>query len=189
MTMASTVTSTPSGASGALQKSTQEVALQRMRLAGRRLLATIVNQALKIAVDRVVAKVEDVADRLDAVAESGGRLHPSSSGDRKRERDQKQRPGKGGHSGQGKPSASLNYPLRPIFQILHFIRRRMRTSPEVHIKEAGPRPTNDGSRRRKLDKPERSPAAPRVERPTQPARRPEQRGRPRPQRSRRNADS
>ena len=178
--MAPTVTSTASRASGALQKGTQEVALQSMRLAGRRLLATIVNQALKIAVDRAVAKVEDVADRLDAVTESGGRLLPSSSGDRKRARDPKQRLRKGGHSGQGKPSSSLNRLLRPILQILHFMRGQMRTSPEVHMEDAGPGPTNEGSRRRKLDKPEKSPAAPRVERPTQHTRRPEQRGRPRP---------
>ena len=44
-----------------------------MRAVGRQLLTTASNQVLRVAVDRAIGKVDQVAGRLDAVAASGGR--------------------------------------------------------------------------------------------------------------------
>ena len=70
--MTTIVTSTGQRATQAVERGTQEAAVQSMRTAGRQLLTTVGDQILKVAVDRAARKVEDVADRLDAVAASGG---------------------------------------------------------------------------------------------------------------------
>src|SRR3954454_3092139 len=73
-----TTTSTRAGrtATGAVSGAAGNAGSQVLRAAGRQLLATAGNQVLKVAVDRAVGKVDDVAGRLDAVA-SGERRKPS----------------------------------------------------------------------------------------------------------------
>jgi hypothetical protein len=70
--MTSTSTRAGRAATGAAGKAGSQV----LRAAGRQLLTTAGNQVLKVAVDRAVGKVDDVAGRLDAVA-SGERRKPS----------------------------------------------------------------------------------------------------------------
>jgi len=49
-----------------------------LRAASRQLLATAGNQVLRAAVDRAVGRVDQAADRLDAVAAGGGRALPAT---------------------------------------------------------------------------------------------------------------
>jgi hypothetical protein len=71
-------TSTRAGraATGAVSGAAGNAGSQVLRAAGWQLLATVGNQVLKVATDRAVGKVDDVAGRLDAVA-SGERRKPS----------------------------------------------------------------------------------------------------------------
>src|SRR5215207_1955433 len=80
--MTSTAIRTGRGASQTLPGGTRNAGTQAMQAAGRELLATAGNQVLKLAVDRAVLKVDQVAARLDTVAAGGGRT-PRSAPSRK----------------------------------------------------------------------------------------------------------
>ena len=80
--MTSTSIRTGRDASQTLPGGTPNAGTQAMQAAGRQLLATAGNQVLKLAVDRAIMKVDQVAARLDTVAAGGGRT-PRSAPSRK----------------------------------------------------------------------------------------------------------
>ena len=69
--MTSTAIRTGRGASQTLPGGTRDAGTQAMQAAGRELLATVGSQVLKVAVDRAVLKVDQVAARLDTIAAGG----------------------------------------------------------------------------------------------------------------------
>jgi hypothetical protein len=71
--MTSTSIRTGRGVSQSLPGGTGDAGTQALQAAGRELLAAVGNQVLKVAVDRAVLKVDQVAARLDTVAAGGGR--------------------------------------------------------------------------------------------------------------------
>ena len=76
--MTSTSIRTGRGVSPTLPGGTRDAGTEAMQAAGRELLATVGNQVLKVAVDRAVLKVDQVAARLDTVAAGGGRTPRSA---------------------------------------------------------------------------------------------------------------
>jgi hypothetical protein len=91
--MTSTAIRTGRGASQTLPGGTRDAGTQAMQAAGRELLAAVGNQVLKVAVDRAVVKVDQVAARLDTIA-AGGK--PRSAPSRKP-------PGRAADSGEQRP--------------------------------------------------------------------------------------
>jgi hypothetical protein len=75
--MTSTAIRTGRGVSQTLPGGTRDAGTQAMQSAGRELLAAVGNQVLKVAVDRAVLKVDQVAARLDSIT-AGGRTPPSA---------------------------------------------------------------------------------------------------------------
>jgi hypothetical protein len=69
--MTSTAIRTGRGARQTLPGGTRDAGTQAMQAAGRELLAAVGNQVLKVAVDRAVLKVDQVAARLDTIAAGG----------------------------------------------------------------------------------------------------------------------
>ncbi|HST84978.1 MAG TPA: hypothetical protein VLL08_24780 [Kineosporiaceae bacterium] len=69
--MTSTSIRTDRVAGQSLPGGTRDAGTQAMQAAGRELLATVGNQVLKVAVDRAVLKVDQVAARLDTIAAGG----------------------------------------------------------------------------------------------------------------------
>jgi hypothetical protein len=59
------------GVSQTLPGGTRDAGTQALQAAGRELLAAVGNQVLKVAVDRAVLKVDQVAARLDTIAAGG----------------------------------------------------------------------------------------------------------------------
>jgi hypothetical protein len=121
--MTSTSIRTGRGASQTLPGGPQNAGTQAMRAAGRQLLATAGNQVLKVAVDRAVWKVDQVAARLDAVAAGGGRT-PRSAPSRKP-------PGRPTDSGEQRPEhpmrvkmgAAFSFVMRQAMHLLQLIQR------------------------------------------------------------------
>ena len=93
--MTSTSIRTGRGASQTLPGGTRDAGTQAMQAAGRELLAAVGNQVLKVAVDRAVLKVDQVAARLDTIAAGGGTT-PRSAPSRKP-------PGRPADSGEQRP--------------------------------------------------------------------------------------
>jgi hypothetical protein len=69
--MTSTSIRTDRVAGQSLPGGTRDAGTQAMQAAGRELLATVGSQVLKVAVDRAVLKVDQVATRLDTIAAGG----------------------------------------------------------------------------------------------------------------------
>jgi plasmid stabilization system protein ParE len=69
--MTSTSIRTGRGARQTLPGGTRDAGTQALQAAGRELLAAVGNQVLKVAVDRAVLKVDQVAARLDTIAADG----------------------------------------------------------------------------------------------------------------------
>ena len=76
--MTSTSIRTGRGVSQSFPGGTRDAGTQALQAAGRELLAAVGNQVLKVAVDRAVLTVDQVAARLDTVAAGGGRTPRSA---------------------------------------------------------------------------------------------------------------
>jgi hypothetical protein len=121
--MTSTSIRTDRGASQTLSGGTRNAGNRAMRAAGRQLLATAGNQVLKVAVDRAVGKVDQVADRLDTVAAGGGRSPRSAP-----TRQPPERPtGSGGqrpeHPMRVKMGAAFSFVVQQAVHLLQLIQR------------------------------------------------------------------
>src|SRR5215212_8773723 len=121
-----TTTSSRAGraATGAVSGAAGNAGSQVLRAAGKQLLATAGNQVLKVAVDRAVGKVDDVAGRLDSVA-SGERRKPSRP---PTSRKPAQRPAPGDDRQSGNPvrvkvGAAFNLVLQQAMRLLQLIQR------------------------------------------------------------------
>src|SRR5687767_12329014 len=121
--MTSTSIRTGRGASRTLPGGPQNAGTQAMRAAGRQLLATAGNQVLKVAVDRAVWKIDQVAARLDTVAAGGGRT-PRSAPSR-------MPPGRSTDGGEQRPEhpmrvkmgAAFSFVMRQAMHLLQLIQR------------------------------------------------------------------
>jgi hypothetical protein len=121
--MTSTSIRTDRGASQTLSGGTRNAGNRAMRAAGRQLLATAGNQVLKVAVDRAVGKVDQVADRLDTVAAGGGRSPRSAPA-----RQPPERPtGSGGqrpeHPIRVKMGVAFSFVVQQAVHLLQLIQR------------------------------------------------------------------
>ena len=117
---AMTSTSTRAGQTNA--GNTTSAGSSALRAASRQLLATAGNQVLKVAVDRAVGRVDQVADRLDAVAAGGGRARRATPS-----RKPAERPDHGGR-GLGRPvqvrmGAAFSLVVHQAARMLQLIRR------------------------------------------------------------------
>ena len=121
--MTSTSIRTGRDARQTLPGGTPNAGTQAMQAAGRQLLATAGNQVLKLAVDRAITKVDQVAARLDTVAAGGGRT-PRSAPSRKppaRPTDSgEQRPE---HPTRVKMGAAFSFVMRQAMHLLQLIQR------------------------------------------------------------------
>ena len=121
--MTSTSIRTGRGESQTLRGGNRNAGTQEMQAAGRQLLATVGNRVLKVAVDRAVLKVDQVAARLDTVAAGGGRT-PRSAPSRKppaRPTDRgEQRPE---HPTRVKMGAAFSVVMRQAMHLLQLIQR------------------------------------------------------------------
>jgi len=121
--MTSTSIRTGRGVSQTLPGGTRNAGTEAMQAAGRQLLETVGNQVLKIAVDRALLKVDQVAARLDTVAAGGGRT-PRSAPSRKS-------PGRPTDSGEQRPEhpmrvkmgAAFSFVMRQAMHLLQLIQR------------------------------------------------------------------
>src|SRR5690242_2577302 len=96
--MTSTSVRSGRGGSQTLPGGTRNAGPQTMQAAGRQLLATVGHQVLKVAVDRAVLKVDQVAERLDTVAAGG------SGGGTPRAVPSRRPPGRPTDSGRQRPT-------------------------------------------------------------------------------------
>jgi hypothetical protein len=103
------------GVSQTLPGGTRNGGTQAVQAAGRQLLATVGNRVLKVAVDRAVLKVDQVAARLDTVAAGGGRT-PRSAPSRKP-------PGRPTDSGEQRPEHPTRVKIGAAFS---FVMRQAR---------------------------------------------------------------
>jgi hypothetical protein len=94
-----------------------------LRAAGRQLLATAGNQVLKAAVDRAVGRVDQAADRLDAVAAGEGRAQRPTPSRDPAERPEQSGVQRAGRSVQVRIGAALSLVVHQATRILQLIQR------------------------------------------------------------------
>jgi hypothetical protein len=93
-----------------------------LRAASRQLLATAGNQVLRAAVDRAVGRVDQAADRLDAVAAGGGRALPATP--RRKPAERPDHDGqRAGRPVQVKMGAAFSLVVHQAARILQLIQR------------------------------------------------------------------
>src|SRR5829696_1693200 len=122
--MTSTAIRTGRGARQTLPGGTRDAGTQAMQAAGRELLAAVGNQVLKVAVDRAVLKVDQVAARLDTIAAGGGSKTARSAPSRK----PPGRPTDGGeqrseHPMRVKMGAAVSFVMRQARHLLRLMQR------------------------------------------------------------------
>ena len=93
-----------------------------LRAASRQLLATAGNQVLKAAVDRAVVRVDQTADRLDAVAAGEGRARRATPSRKPTDRPDQGRGPRAARAVQVKMGAAFSLVIHQAARILQLIR-------------------------------------------------------------------
>jgi hypothetical protein len=94
-----------------------------LRAASRELLATAGNQVLQAAVDRAVGRVDQAADRLDAVAAGEGRGRRATTSRERAEGPNLGRVARAGQAVQVGMGAAFSMVVRQVMRVIELIRR------------------------------------------------------------------
>ena len=121
--MTSTSTRAGRGAGQTHAGDTRTADSSALRAASRQLLATAGNQVLKAAVDRAVGRVDQAADRLDAVAAGGGRARRATPSRKPAERPDHGRVPEAARPGRVRMGAAFSLVVHQATRILQLIRR------------------------------------------------------------------
>ena len=117
------MTSTSTRAGQTHAGNTTSAGSSALRAASRQLLATAGNQVLRAAVDRAVGRVDQAADRLDAVAAGGGRARRATPSRKPAERPDHGRGRGAGRAVQVRMGAAFSLVVHQAARMLQLIRR------------------------------------------------------------------